>query len=125
MEVLAGRTIDKKISIDVYQSFDRIVVEVKDNGIGIKHEDLEKIMLPFYTTKEAGKGTGLGLSITFGIIKEMKGEITFQSEPENGTTVTIKLQTTPLHSIRSSRKPFREYSLKWRCPSSRFSCTLP
>ncbi len=93
MEVLAGRTIDKKISIDVYQSFDRIVVEVKDNGIGIKHEDLEKIMLPFYTTKEAGKGTGLGLSITFGIIKEMKGEITFQSEPENGTTVTIKLQT--------------------------------
>jgi signal transduction histidine kinase len=65
---------------------------VKDNGIGIKPENLEQIMLPFYTTKEAGKGTGLGLSITFGIIKEMNGEITFQSEPQNGTTVTIKLQ---------------------------------
>ena len=48
-------------------------------------------MLPFYTTKEAGKGTGLGLSITFGIIKEMKGEISFQSEPNKGTKVTIKL----------------------------------
>ena len=92
MEVLTGRTLDKKINIDVYQSFDKIVVEVKDNGIGIKQENLEKIMLPFYTTKEAGKGTGLGLSITFGIIKEMKGEITFQSQPEKGTTVTIKLQ---------------------------------
>lgn len=93
MEILAGRAIDKKISIDVSQSFDKIVVEVRDNGIGIKQENLEKIMLPFYTTKEAGKGTGLGLSITFGIIKEMKGEITVQSQLEKGTTITIKLQT--------------------------------
>ena len=83
---------DKKIIINVTQTFDQIIVEVKDNGMGIKPENLEKIMLPFYTTKEAGKGTGLGLSITFGIIKEMNGEIAFSSEPENGTTVTIKLQ---------------------------------
>jgi PAS domain S-box-containing protein len=92
MEDLLGRTFEKKITVNVFQSFDQIIIRVKDNGIGIKPENLEQIMLPFYTTKEAGKGTGLGLSITFGIIKEMNGEITFQSEPQNGTTVTIKLQ---------------------------------
>ena len=91
LEAKMGRTLEKKIEISAYQNCKQIIVEVKDNGIGIKPEELEKIMLPFYTTKEAGKGTGLGLSITFGIIKEMKGEISFQSEPNKGTKVTIKL----------------------------------
>ncbi len=89
-----GRNMEKKISIKVYEYYKNLVIEVKDNGTGVKPEDLEKIMLPFYTTKEAGKGTGLGLSITFGIIKEMKGEISFQSEVNKGTTVTIKLPVT-------------------------------
>jgi PAS domain S-box-containing protein len=94
IEEMEGRKKDdyeKKIGIAAYQSCKLIIIEVTDNGIGIKPEELEKIMLPFYTTKEAGKGTGLGLSITFGIIKEMKGEITFQSEPNKGTKVTIKV----------------------------------
>jgi PAS domain S-box-containing protein len=86
-----GQSIEKTIEINACQSTKYLTIEVKDNGAGIKPEDLEKIMLPFYTTKEAGKGTGLGLSITFGIIKEMKGEIIFQSEPNKGTKVTIKL----------------------------------
>jgi signal transduction histidine kinase len=91
-EDVIGQVIEKRIRIKASQAFDQIIIEVKDNGIGIKPENLEKIMLPFYTTKEAGKGTGLGLSITFGIIKEMKGEISFHSEPGNGTIVTIKLK---------------------------------
>ena len=93
-EELSGQQIEKKIGVRAYQSCKQMVIEVKDNGIGIKPDDLEKIVLPFYTTKEAGKGTGLGLSISFGIIKEMKGEISFQSEPNEGTTVTIKLPAT-------------------------------
>ena len=91
LEALLETPLEKKVGIRTYQLSKLIIVEVKDNGIGIKPEELEKIMLPFYTTKEAGKGTGLGLSITFGIIKEMKGEIFFQSEPLKGTKVTIKL----------------------------------
>ncbi len=90
-ETISGEIIDKKISIHSYQANKLLIIEVKDNGRGIKPDDMEKIILPFYTTKEAGKGTGLGLSITFGIIKEMKGEIYFQSELNKGTTVTIKL----------------------------------
>jgi PAS domain S-box-containing protein len=86
-----GMPIEKAIEINVCQSANYLTIEVKDNGSGIKPEDLERIMLPFYTTKEAGKGTGLGLSITFGIIKEMKGEIIFQIELNKGTKVVIKL----------------------------------
>ena len=62
---------------------------MKDNGIGIKKDILDKIMLPFYTTKESGKGTGLGLSIVFGIVKEMNGNIEIQSELLYGTTIRI------------------------------------
>ncbi len=91
LESQVGKSFEKRIGIKSYLCGKQLVIEVKDNGIGIKPEELEKIMLPFYTTKEAGKGTGLGLSITFGIIKEMKGEISFQSEPNKGTRVTIKL----------------------------------
>jgi len=91
LEGKLDRSFEKKITIIAYATNKQIIVEVKDNGIGIKPEELEKIMLPFYTTKEAGKGTGLGLSITFGIIKEMKGEINFRSEHLKGTNVTIKL----------------------------------
>jgi PAS domain S-box-containing protein len=89
--LITGDTIAKEINITTRRAGKQIIIEVKDNGTGIKPEELEKIMLPFYTTKEAGKGTGLGLSISFGIIKEMKGEINFQSELKKGTTVTIKL----------------------------------
>lgn len=91
LEEKSVQSFRKTILIKAYATVSQIVVEIKDNGIGIKPEELEKIMLPFYTTKEAGKGTGLGLSITFGIIKEMNGEISFQSEMMKGTKVTIKL----------------------------------
>ena len=91
LEEKSVQSFRKAIVIKAYATVSQIVVEIKDNGIGIKPEELEKIMLPFYTTKEAGKGTGLGLSITFGIIKEMNGEISFQSEMMKGTKVTIKL----------------------------------
>ncbi|HWR99432.1 MAG TPA: ATP-binding protein, partial [Prolixibacteraceae bacterium] len=91
MESESGKSYHKKIGIRAYLSFNQIILEITDNGIGIKPDELENIMLPFYTTKEAGEGTGLGLSITFGIIKEMKGEISFQSDPGLGTKVTILL----------------------------------
>jgi PAS domain S-box-containing protein len=71
-----------------------LFVEVSDNGIGIKRHELDKIMLPFHTTKEAGKGTGLGLSISFGIIREMNGNIEVTSKPQAGTTIRIVIPKT-------------------------------
>ena len=57
-----------------------LIVEVTDNGIGISNEDINNIILPFYTTKDEGKGTGIGLSICYQIIKEMNGTIDITSD---------------------------------------------
>jgi two-component system nitrogen regulation sensor histidine kinase GlnL len=64
-------------------------VEIKDNGVGIRPEDLEKIFTPFFTTKD--KGSGLGMAISLKIIKEHSGFIRVDSEPGEYTTVTVYL----------------------------------
>lgn len=68
-----------------------VKVEVSDNGPGIPKDNLEKIFLPFYSSKEYGKGTGLGLSIAKRIITEHKGKISVKSSPGKGTTFIISL----------------------------------
>lgn len=82
---------NKKIEISTILQNNQIIVEIKDNGIGIAPEDIDKVLLPFYTTKAPGQGTGLGLSISYGIIKELGGEIEIQSKPKVGTTISIKI----------------------------------
>lgn len=82
---------EKTIVIRTYHDDHTNFIEVIDNGNGIEPDVIDRIMLPFYTTKEAGKGTGLGLSISFGIIKELKGSIDVESDPLSGTTFRITL----------------------------------
>lgn len=74
-----------------------ILVDVTDEGEGISEENIQQIMDPFFTTKEAGKGTGLGLSVVFSIIEEHQGSIDVISPvaQQRGTCFTIKL---PLYS---------------------------
>jgi len=79
------------VEIRTHKKKHQIIIEVMDNGMGIKAAELNKIMLPFHTTKKAGKGTGLGLSISFGIIKEMNGTIEIESEFSRWTRVKIAL----------------------------------
>lgn len=66
-----------------------IVVEISDSGKGIERSDLDKIFLPFFTTKK--KGTGLGLSITKRLVEQHHGQMTVISEPGQGTTFSITL----------------------------------
>lgn len=80
------------IGIKTYRENQCFVIEIEDNGIGISKNDLEHIMLPFYTTKETGKGTGLGLSISYQIIKEMNGYIEIMSNSYQGATFKIILK---------------------------------
>ena len=81
----------KSITIYSWHNAKANYVEVKDNGIGIEPDNMQKIMLPFFTTKEVGRGTGLGLSISFGIIKEFLGDIEVESDPATGTIFRIVL----------------------------------
>ena len=81
----------KRIDIATKAESSLITIEIKDNGIGIKQEDIDKVLLPFFTTKAPGQGTGLGLSISYGIIQELNGAIDIQSKPQIGTVLQIKI----------------------------------
>lgn len=65
----------------------RVTVQVIDNGVGILKEVIDKIFIPFFTTKPTG--SGIGLSLSKQIIRLHNGSITASSEPEIGTTFTI------------------------------------
>ncbi len=86
---------DKSRGIWVETSFDResrqVVIEIRDEGVGIESDKLSSIRDPFYTTKRDRGGTGLGLSVSSGIIENHHGQLFFRSEPGRGTTVTVLL----------------------------------
>jgi two-component system cell cycle sensor histidine kinase/response regulator CckA len=65
------------------------VVRVRDTGVGIAQENLQKIFEPFFTTKKTGEGTGLGLSTAYGIVKQTGGFIFADSQPGHGTVFTL------------------------------------
>jgi CheY-like chemotaxis protein len=64
---------------------------VRDTGVGIAPDLLERIFDPFFTTKEVGVGTGLGLSLVHGIVTDLGGGIDVQSAPGAGSTFTVYL----------------------------------
>jgi len=83
--------IRKTIKIRTFLDDKKTNIEIEDNGLGIPEKEKEKIFDPFYTTKSTHKGTGLGLSISYGIIKEMEGEISVESEIGEYTKMRIAL----------------------------------
>jgi signal transduction histidine kinase/DNA-binding response OmpR family regulator len=61
-----------------------------DTGEGMSEETRKRVFDPFFTTK-GSKGTGLGMSVAYGIINRHNGQISIDSEPGIGTTVTVQL----------------------------------
>lgn len=66
---------------------------IKDEGMGIKQEHLDRIFEPFFSTKQNDGGTGLGLASVYSIIQSLDGSISVTSKENVGTTFTIYLPT--------------------------------
>jgi polar amino acid transport system substrate-binding protein len=69
----------------------RVILEVRDEGVGIPAEHLRHIEEPFFTTKRTAGGTGLGLSVSASIVKQHGGALEFESSPGVGTTARLAL----------------------------------
>jgi PAS domain S-box-containing protein len=87
-------TIDVRNEVALPAQQDHVVITLRDTGDGIPPEIQGKVFDPFFTTKPLGEGTGLGLSQVYGFAQQSAGTVTIDSEPGNGTTVTLQLPRT-------------------------------
>jgi C4-dicarboxylate-specific signal transduction histidine kinase len=80
------------IKIDLLEKNNMLTLSVVDSGVGFAKEIQNKVMTPFFTTKEVGKGTGLGLSLSKAIMTAHSGhlEVDFSA---NHTTINVKFKT--------------------------------
>jgi C4-dicarboxylate-specific signal transduction histidine kinase len=99
----AGET----ITVTTKEGEDAVVVMVADTGPGVAAAHLGKIFDPFFTTKEPGEGTGLGLSVSYGMIHDMGGGLTVESEEGEGATFTIRLRPVKAETGEPQNLPVR------------------
>lgn len=89
---------DEEIWVEAFRKDNTVVITISDNGCGIVPEAIDKIFVPFYTTKSGG--SGIGLSLCRQIINRHGGTISVISEVENGTTFSISL---PINTVTVSK----------------------
>ncbi|MES2498015.1 MAG: response regulator [Pseudomonadota bacterium] len=86
---------------------DYVGITVSDSGTGMTPDVLARVFEPFFTTKAVGRGSGLGLSMVFGMARQSGGTVAIESQPGQGSAVTIFLrpaegavptETTPRHA---------------------------
>ena len=87
-----------KLTILTISSPDHVSLIVEDTGIGMSEKVLNKIFIPFFTTKEINEGTGLGLAVVHGIITSHKGKIKVDSILNKGTRFKIQFPILPKKS---------------------------
>jgi signal transduction histidine kinase len=79
------------LTISTYVKDDKVALRVEDTGLGMAGNVLEKIFVPFFTTKDVDQGTGLGLSVVEGIVTTHGGTINVDSSPGKGTLFEVSL----------------------------------
>ena len=84
-----------EVFVSVFKEDGMVVIQVKDNGIGIPTEDIHRILEPFEQVQNKlwykETGTGLGLPISKALVEKHGGTFVLESTPDFGTTVTVKL----------------------------------
>ena len=78
------------LTITTEKSINTITLKVKDTGIGMTKDQMDKIFIPFFTTKDINEGTGLGLPVVLGIVQSHGGYMDVESTPGEGSTFIVK-----------------------------------
>ena len=83
------------ITLGAERQGDRVRIWVRDSGVGIPQQEIEKVFQPFFqvehTMTRRFAGIGLGLTIARNLARRMEGEVTVASEPGHGTTASVLL----------------------------------
>ncbi|MEE8515783.1 MAG: ATP-binding protein [Alphaproteobacteria bacterium] len=91
-----ARKISRQIAVggDDVSPGEYVMLAISDTGTGMPPDVAERAFDPFFTTKEVGRGSGLGLSMIYGFCRQSGGFTTIDSEPDQGTTVSLFLPAT-------------------------------
>jgi PAS domain S-box-containing protein len=94
---------EKWIKVEAIEAGERIQIHVTDSGLGVPSQLREKIMQPFFTTKEVGRGTGLGLSISKGIVDSHLGTLRLDPKSKH-TCFVVDMPKTQVASNEAKAK---------------------
>ncbi len=83
-----------EIVISTVKKGEEILIQIKDNGIGVPLHIKDQIFEPFFTTKEVGNGKGLGLSISLGIMEQHHGKLWLEETSDKGSTFSLSFPLT-------------------------------
>jgi signal transduction histidine kinase len=105
-----------RVHLTVARDCDGSRITVRDEGVGMTPEVLDRIRKPYFTTKEGG--TGLGLAVARGLVEQHGGSLEFRSAPRSGTTVTILLpmKAKPCARLPNPGRVFRPESPEAEAP---------
>jgi PAS domain S-box-containing protein len=83
-----------RIVLSATRQQDRVVIQVRDDGVGMSEEVRRRVFEPYFTTK-GERGSGIGMAMVYAIVKRHGGEIDIASEVGRGTTITLRLPFGP------------------------------
>jgi signal transduction histidine kinase/ActR/RegA family two-component response regulator len=90
-----GGTLTLRTAVEPMQDGgQRVLVEVRDTGVGMSEETRRRCLEPFYTTK-GERGTGLGLAMVYGMVQRHSADLEIESEPGKGTTLRLSFPVSP------------------------------
>jgi two-component system, NtrC family, sensor kinase len=95
VNALQAMSVGGRLTVRVEEKEQSCILTVEDTGVGMTPEVMDRIFIPFFTTKDEGRGTGLGLPVIHGILTSRGGSISVRSRVGAGSTFTVRLPLSP------------------------------